>query len=137
MATRPLPAGPVVPAEAAQLQGRLTVRYAVQLGDVDPYALVDDAFLPLMAVDGTSSGLGEGERGQALGVGGAEVSALRRAPSGALELRVFNPSPEPTTVTVRGRRGWLVDLRGRPLEAFDERSELGPWRIATLLLDEE
>ncbi|MGH9116807.1 MAG: glycoside hydrolase family 38 C-terminal domain-containing protein [Acidimicrobiales bacterium] len=135
MATRPLPAGPVVPAEAAQLQGRLTVRYAVQVGEGDPYALVDDAYLPMRAVEGTSTALGEGERGQALGVGGAEVSALRRAPSGALELRVFNPSAEPATVTVYGRTGWLVDLRGRPIERFDGGFDLGPWRIATALLD--
>jgi hypothetical protein len=136
MPTRPLPAGPVVPAEAAQMQGPVTVRYAVHVGDADPYALVDDAFLPLLAVEGTSKGLGEGERGQALSVAGAEVSSLRRGPAGGLELRVFNPTADATTVTVRGRSGWLVDLRGRPIERFAGSFELGPWRIATAVLDE-
>jgi mannosylglycerate hydrolase len=136
MATRPLPAGPVVPAEAAQMQGPVTVRYAVHVGEADPYALVDAAFLPLLAVDGTSQGLGEGERGQALRVDGAEVSALRRTPAGGLELRVFNPTPAPATVTVGGRSGWLVDLRGQAFEPFDGGFELAPWRIATALLDE-
>ena len=135
MATRPLPAGPVVAAEAAQMQGSVTVRYAVHVGDADPYALVDDAFLPLLAVEGTSRGIGEGERGQALAISGAEVSALRRAPGGGLELRVFNPSAETSTVTTRGRSGWLVDLRGRPVERFDGGFDLGPWRIATAMLD--
>jgi hypothetical protein len=134
MATRPLPAGPVVPAEAAQLQGPLTVRYAVHVGEADPYVLVDDAFLPLAAVDGSSRRLGEGERGQELAIDGAEVSALRRTPAGGLELRVFNPTPAPATVTLDGRSGWLVDLRGHPIEPFDGSFELAPWRIATALL---
>jgi hypothetical protein len=69
-------------------------------------------------------------------VSGAEVSALRRAPGGALEMRVFNPSPTSAVVEVEGRRGWLVDLRGRPLEPFEGRFELGPWRIATARLAE-
>ena len=43
MTTRPLPAGPMVEAGDAQLQKRITARYAIQVGDTDPYALVDDA----------------------------------------------------------------------------------------------
>jgi hypothetical protein len=136
MATRPLPAGPVVPAEAAQLQGPVAVRYAVLTGPADPYALVDEAFLPLLAVEGTSRGLGEGERGQALAVDGAEVSALRRTAAGGLELRVFNPTSSSTTVTIRGRSGWLVDLRGRAQAPFADRFELGPWRIATAVIED-
>ncbi|MDP9389760.1 MAG: hypothetical protein M3Q48_18050, partial [Actinomycetota bacterium] len=70
----------------------------------------------------------------ALEVAGAQVSALRRE-AGALELRVFNPTPEPTTVHVAARSGWLVDLRGRPLARFDGSFPLGPWAIATARLD--
>jgi len=102
---------------------------------------------PVAAGGGEAQGAGGGEvhgagageaqggaaRGQALAVSGAQVSALRRV-DGGLELRVFNPSPAPATVTVDGRRGWLIDLRGRPLEPFDGRFPLRPWGIATLLL---
>lgn len=134
MTTRPLPAGPFVSMEGPQMQGPLEVRYAVQLdadGDADPYALADDAFLPLQV---TRCGGGDGPaRGQALSVTGAEVSAVVRE-GGALHVRVFNPTPAPTTVTFEGRSGWLVDLRGRPLEPFDGSFELGPWRIATAAL---
>ena len=45
MATRPEPAGPVVPLEGPQLQRRVEVRYAVQVGPADPYRLADDAFV--------------------------------------------------------------------------------------------
>jgi mannosylglycerate hydrolase len=135
MATRPLPAGPIIAAEAAQMQQAVTLRYAVTLGPVDPYALADDAFLPLLAVDGPVPEADTTVEGRGLAVTGAEVSALRRAPTGALELRVFNPSPETVTVTVEDRAGWLVDLRGRQLARFDRPFPLGPGRIATAVLD--
>jgi hypothetical protein len=66
-------------------------------------------------------------------VGGAEVSAVVRD-GGALVVRVFNPRPEPTTFTVGGRTGWLVDLRGRPLEPFEGSFTLRPWGLATATL---
>ncbi len=135
MTTRPLPAGPEHPLEGPQLQGRQTVRYVVALGDdVDAYALADDAFLPLQVAVGAGAGEVGGE-GRALTVEGAEVSALVRE-AGALVLRVFNPTGEATTVRVAGRRGWLVDLRGEPLEPFEETVPLAPHRIATLRLTE-
>ncbi len=133
MTTRPLPAGPPDRLEGPQLQGRVEARYAIQVGEADPYALVDDAFLPLLVADADGGGARPAE-GSVLDIAGAEVSALRRAAGGRLELRVFNPTPEPTTVTVAGRSGWLVDLRGRPLQPFGGRFDLGPWRIATALL---
>src|SRR5436305_9651590 len=43
MAYRPWPAGPPLPAEGAQMSGRQVLRYAVHVGDGDPYALVDEA----------------------------------------------------------------------------------------------
>ncbi len=175
MATRPLPAGPLLAMEGPQLQGPVTVRYAVHAGEpVDPYALADDILVPLQVAraagahpaaggtpgdgraagtggnpagggvgTGRTGGPGDGGRGggraggrsaasgQALRVAGAVVSAVRRAADGSLEVRVFNPSAEVTTVTVAGRAGWLVDLRGRRREAFTGSFDLGPWRIAT------
>jgi hypothetical protein len=135
MATRPMPAGPFTPMEGPQLQRPISVRYALAVGDdVDPYAMVEDAFVPLLVT--RASGGSTDTNGQALAVHGAEVSALRRTPSGALELRVFNPTPDTTTVTVEGRAGWLVDLRGRPIEAFAEHFDLGPSQIATAVLSD-
>jgi mannosylglycerate hydrolase len=131
MATRPLPAGPLTPMEGPQLQGPVAVAFALHLGGRDPYAVVDDAFLPLLV---TRAGGGTGPAdGQALNVSGAEVSAVVRE-GGALHVRVFNPTPTATTVHVDGRRGWLVDLRGRPVAPFEGSFPLAPWAIATAAL---
>jgi hypothetical protein len=133
MTMRPLPAGPEDPLEGSQMQGRTTVRYALHLGDRDPYAVVDDAFVPLQIA--TGEGRGEvADTGQVLSVSGAEVSALLRE-AGSLVLRLFNPTDAPTTAAVDGRRGWTVDLRGRPLEPFEGTVELGPHGIISLRLD--
>jgi len=81
-------------------------------------------------------GGGGGDRpvtGSAIEVTGAEVSALRRVGE-LLELRVFNPTHEEVEVSVGGRSGWLVDLRGRPLEGFEGSLRLRPFGIATLHL---
>ncbi len=48
MPTRPLPAGPLTPIEGAQLQRVVTSRYAVTVGDVDPYAVADHVLVPLL-----------------------------------------------------------------------------------------
>jgi len=137
MATRPLPAGPFDRLEGPQLQTTLTLRWGFAVGDgIDPYALVDDAFLPLRAIPG-GAGLAGARlplQDSALVVTGAEVSAVRRSPAGRLEVRVFNPSAEPATCELPGRHGWTVDLRGRPRSAWEERVALRPWEIATLLL---
>ena len=69
-----------------------------------------------------------------LTVTGAEVSAVRRTPAGQLEMRVFNPTGEPATCSVPGRRGWTTDLRGRPGDPWEDHIELRPWQIATLVL---
>jgi hypothetical protein len=134
LAYRPLPAGPPLPTEGSQLLRPLTVRYALAVGDdVDPYTLVDDAFLPLIVEHADGGGSLPAE-GSMLSVRGAEVSAVRRV-GGALEVRVFNPHDEPATVDFDGRTGWLVDLRGRPLEQFAGTVALSPWQIATAHLD--
>ncbi|MDA8074190.1 MAG: alpha-mannosidase [Actinomycetota bacterium] len=133
MAYRPFPAGPLTPVEGLQMVGSaVELRYAVALGDVDPWALVDDVLLPLEVV----APLGGGTRpdaGSALEVEGAEVSAVGRE-HGVLEVRVFNPYGFPATVRVGDRSGWLVDLLGSPVEPFDGAFELRPYGIATIRL---
>jgi mannosylglycerate hydrolase len=136
IAYRPLPAGPLTPVEGLQMTGRtVSLRYALTVGDADPYALADDVLLPLEVVPA----LGSGTRlpsGSALGIEGAEVSAVRRS-GGALEVRVFNPTPHPTTVAVAGHSGWLVDLRGYPEVHFEGSFELRPFGIATARLRDD
>jgi mannosylglycerate hydrolase len=136
MPTRPLPAGPLIPLEGSQLQKPVAFRYALALGDadVDPYALADQVLVSLLATRGGGAGSGALlPSGGALSIDGAEVSTVRRE-GGGLRVRVFNPTATTSTVSVPGRQGWLVDLRDRPLEPFDERFELRPWGIATLAL---
>ncbi len=133
MAYRPFPAGPITPVEGLQMRGkRVALRYALALDCADPYQLADDVLLPLETV----SSLGGGSRagsGTELTVVGAEVSALHRV-AGVLEARVFNPTDRPTVVSFPGRSGWLVDLRGYPLEPFEGAFDLRPFGIATARL---
>ena len=133
MAYRPFPAGPLTPVEGLQMRGkRITLRYALALECEDPYAMADDVLLPLETV----SSLGGGTRpasGTELAVHGAEVSALHRV-GGVLEVRVFNPTAQPSVVSFPGRAGWLVDLRGFPRQAFEGTFELRPFGIATARL---
>ena len=133
MATRPLPAGPLTPMEGPQSQHRVEARFAVHVGGRDPYELVDDLSLPLQVTRGGGASAPGAPTGQALSVNGARVSALVRD-AGQLLLRVFNPSPEPTTVTIDGRSGWLLDLRGRSMQPFEGTFDLNPWQIATVNL---
>ena len=146
MATRPLPAGPLTPLEGPQLQQRLSMRYAVAVGDVDPYALADRVLVPLRvagaggASRGTTAALVDHAAvadmpatGSALEIDGAVVSSVQRE-GGGLVVRVFNPHGEPTEVDLGGRRGWLVDMRGRPLQPVDGRFALRPHGIATVAL---
>jgi alpha-mannosidase len=138
MSTRPLPAGPLVRTEGSQLQRRLTLRYALAVGDdVDAYALADEVLVPLRVTRAAAAGPA-GDRdlpatGSALDVSGAEVSSLVREGDG-LVVRVFNPDDAPSRVELPGRRGWLVDLRGRPLAPFDGGFELRARGIATMAL---
>jgi mannosylglycerate hydrolase len=132
MSTRPLPAGPMTPLEGPQLIGPIEVRYALQVGDVDPYQAADDVLVPLA----TTASFGGGDRagrGAALTVRGAEVSSVRRE-GGLLEVRVFNPRSTPTFVELPGRTGWLVDLRGGPASPFEGGFELRAHGIATARL---
>jgi hypothetical protein len=136
MAYRPFPAGPLTAVEGLQMRGkRVELRYALALDCDDPYRLADDVLLPLEPV----LSLGGGPRpssGSELTVHGAEVSALHRV-AGVLEIRVFNPTPEPSVVSFPGRSGWLVDLRGYPQEPFEGSFELRPFGIATARLRDD
>jgi alpha-mannosidase len=133
MTYRPFPAGPLTPVDGLQMAGkRVELKYALALDVIDPYTLADDVLLPLEVVNS----LGGGTRpatGSELTIGGAEVSALRRD-GGVLEVRVFNPRPEATTVTIEGHAGWLVDLRGYPESPFEGSFELRAFGIATARL---
>ncbi len=142
IALRPNPAGPLDAVEGPQLQGPFTVEYAVAVHTGDWRAarlheLADDFLVPLERARIP----GGGDRpptGRPLRVGGAAVSAVVRAPGG-LELRVFNPDDAPTSVevTVDGlpSRGWLIDLRGRPVTRVEGPFALRAGGIATIRLD--
>jgi mannosylglycerate hydrolase len=126
---RPNSAGPQLRLEGPQMIGPFRVRYALAVGDLDPYRLADLAWLPLPVLSAPGGGT-LGPQGSRLTVSGAEVSSLRRV-AGGIELRVFNPSPDACWVAVGDRDGWLTDLRGRPLESFTGGFPLRPWGIAT------
>jgi alpha-mannosidase len=131
-AFRPNSAGPALPVEGPQLLGMVSVRYAVHVGSDDPYAMADQAWLPLEVAQ-SSGGGSRPDRGSELSVSGAEVSSLRRV-AGRIEVRVYNPTNQEASVVIEGHSGWLVDLRGRPLEPFDGTFPLRPWGIATARL---
>ena len=133
MATRPLPAGPEDPLEGPQMQGPFSAELILATGEVDPYALADDGFTPLLVALPRRGGRQQATSDQALDITGAHVSAVQRV-DGMLQVRVFNPGDEPTRVTVAGRQGWIVDLRGRTTGRFDQHLDLPPGRIATLRL---
>ena len=130
MATRALPAGPLTAMEGPQSQQRMRARFAVHLGGRDPYAVVDDAFLPLCVTRGGGTEAPGPSQGQALAVTGAEVSSITRE-AGSLRVRIYNPTTEAARVEIAGRRGWLIDLQGRPVRPFEGAFDLAPWQIAT------
>ena len=130
--TRPNTAGPEIPLEGPQMQGLCTGRYALALGEADPWQLSEQVWDPLLVVQSTGTGHLP-DSGSRLEVAGAEVSALRRR-HGHIELRVFNPSPNPTVVSIEGHRGQMIDLEGRPLGGWADRFELGAWKIANVRL---
>ncbi len=135
MTYRPVPAGPLTPVEGLQMLGRrIEATYLVALGPVDPWSLADDLAIPLESTPSLGGGW-RADRGSALEVDGARLSALVRS-GGQLELRVFNPSSEETTVRLGDASGWLIDLRGRPLEPFDGSFRLRPFGFATARLAE-
>ena len=77
--------------------------------------------------------------GAALRVDGAEVSAVaaRRPAGSSCACSAPRPTPGPVTIEHEGApaRGWVVDLRGRPVAPFEGSVDLRPWEICTLQLD--
>ncbi|MEY3362166.1 MAG: hypothetical protein RL531_1885, partial [Actinomycetota bacterium] len=142
---RPNAAGPLLPVEGAQMLQRLTLTYAVvpHRGDwavADLPRVADDVLVPLERIRrGEIPGTALPPHGGRLRVDGIEVSALHRT-EGGLALRGYNPHPEARmlTVTLDGRpaSGWVVDLLGRPLEAFDGTRTIRSNGIVSLLLAE-
>jgi alpha-mannosidase len=130
MTYRPQPAGPPLVLRGSQMLGPVEARYALAVGDVDPFALADDFLVPLEIAIAQGDGLGQDE-GQALSVVGAEVSAVVRVPGG-IEVRLWNPSDEPSVATIVDGVGWVVDLRGRPVRPFEGSTTLGAWEILTI-----
>jgi alpha-mannosidase len=126
---RPDPAGPAVPVEGAQVQGRRHWRYGVLLHRGDPEAASVSAragaFLdPLEAAAGpavadgggaTSRAGGRAAQGRVLRVDGAEVSSVVRDGSD-LVVRLFNPGSRLAAAAVDGetvglRPGQILTVR--------------------------
>ncbi len=104
----------------------------------DCYGAADAFTVPLERTRVTTRG--EPTRpstGSLLAVDGAEVSALLRVPGG-LVLRVFRTAADEGPVTIEHEgapaRGFVVDLRGRPVMPFEGELVLRPWQIATVQL---
>jgi alpha-mannosidase len=144
---RPNPAGPPQVLHGPQLLGAQRAEYAVLLhrGDwraADCYGAADELLVPLERTRvSPSTTRTRPASGTALRVDGAEVSAVTRVPSGALQLRVFRTESEagPVSIDLGGvpARGFVVDLRGEPQHAFEGEIALAPWQIATLQLRPE
>jgi 2-O-(6-phospho-alpha-D-mannosyl)-D-glycerate hydrolase len=140
---RPNPAGPNDPAEGAQVPGRQRAEYAVLLhrGDwraADCYGAADELLVPCERTRvPAGSTRSRPAAGTALRVDGAEVSAVLRTASG-IAVRLFRSAAAAGSVTIEHEgvpaRGWLVDLRGRPVRAFEGDVTLDPWQLATVQL---
>jgi hypothetical protein len=130
MTYRPQPAGPPIVLRGSQMLGPVEARYAIAMGEIDPFALADDFLVPFEVAIAPGDGAGA-DSGQALAVDGAEVSSLQRVPGG-IEVRLWNPSDEPAVATITDGVGWVVDLRGRPIRPFEGVATLGAWEILTV-----
>lgn len=137
---RPNPAGPQIPVVGAQMSGVHTLRYALALHHedwetADAYALADRFLVPVQTVAAQPVTRMLANHGQNLSVDGGCVSAVTRE-SGALVVRLFNPSSRPVTARLDWRgtplSGWVVNLRGRPLHPFEAAVDLRPQQVLTL-----
>ena len=134
MRSRPLPAGPELELEGAQVRKTLTLRYVLALdADLDPYELADRAWSPLVVAQSEGGGdLAAG--GSHLEVQGLAVDALQRE-GDAVVLRGHEPAGRPGELRLPGRTGTLVDLRGREVGTFEGAMALRPHQIVTVRLD--
>jgi len=141
---RPNPAGPPDPLEGPQLQGKQRAEYAVLLHPGDwrasnCYGAADAFLVPFeRARVAPHTNAIRPAHGAALRVDGAEVSAVQRVPGGLL-VRLFRSASDTGPVTIEHEsvpaRGFVVDLRGRPVVGFEGSVELRPFEIASLRLD--
>jgi mannosylglycerate hydrolase len=143
LSLRPNPAGPLDPLEGPQLQGRVTLDYAVlphrgSWHDAALAAAADEFLVPLERVRGGGwQGADAAPTGRALQVDGTEVSAVQRDDAGALVVRVVNLSPAPTEVEVATGEGVpltgdVIDLTGATIAAFAGSAPLRPWQLLTV-----
>jgi mannosylglycerate hydrolase len=140
---RPNPAGPTDPVRGAQMRGPNVCEYAVlpHQGDwraADLYGAADAFLVPLeRARVAAVSSRSVAASGTALEIDGAEVSAVNRD-AGGLVVRLFrtDPGTGAATVTQGGlpARGWVIDLRGAPVAAFEGTVSMGAWEIVSLRL---
>jgi alpha-mannosidase len=116
LATRAWPAGPDIPTPDAQMLGEHRFEIAVVEGPraEDLPAAWERSFLPLA----TAAAPGGGDlpdRGSLLEVEGAELSAVRRV-GGRVQVRVWNPSPQPKTARVAAQEVPLGPARIEDVE---------------------
>jgi alpha-mannosidase len=145
LSMRASPAGYPYPLQGPQMLGHLAFDYALlphrgDWRDAHLYDAADEVLVPLERIRaGGWSGAYRESTGALLRVDGARVSAVVRE-AGGLVVRVFNPSPDPTTASIERddapATGWTIDLVGRPRARFEGALELRPWEIATLRLDD-
>ncbi len=141
LSLRPNPAGPLDVLEGPQLQGRITVRYALlphrgTWQDANLYAAADEFLVPLQKVRGGGwPGASAPATGSNLAVTGAPVSAVTRDGE-AVILRVFNPGANDTDVRVTRDGtplgGAVVDLVGNETAPFTGTLAVPPGAIRTL-----
>jgi hypothetical protein len=121
------------------MPGAQRAEYAVLLhrGDwraADCYGAADAFLVPFERARAAGGGTTPAT-GAALRVEGAEVSAVLRSPGG-LVVRVFrtDPGAGPVEIEHEGApaRGWIIDLRGRPVAPFEGHVEMHQWQICTL-----
>lgn len=139
---RPNPAGPLDPLHGSQMFGPVVAEYALlpHRGDWTAAGLheaADELLVPLeRAWGGGRDDAPRPTHGGALRVDGVPVSAVHRDPTGYLVVRVSNPFPEEREVVIGTpagpATGWVVDLRGGPIEPFAGARELRPHEILTV-----
>jgi hypothetical protein len=145
LSMRASPAGFPYQLRGPQMLGHLAFDYALlphrgDWGDAQLYDAADEVLVPLERIRaGGWTGASREPTGALLQVEGAQVSAVLRD-AGGLIVRLFNPSPDPATVSLARddtpATGWTIDLVGRPQARFEGAFELRPWQIATLHLDD-
>ncbi|MFN8025835.1 MAG: glycoside hydrolase family 38 C-terminal domain-containing protein [Acidimicrobiia bacterium] len=143
LSLRPNPAGPLDVLEGPQLQGRVTLRYALlphrgTWEQADLFDAADEFLVPLQKVRGGGwPGASAPAAGSNLTVTGAPVSAVTREGDDVL-VRVFNPGTTDTDVSITRNGtplgGAVVDFVGTEVAPFAGTLTVAPGAIRTLRL---